>query len=153
MKTINPLWVEAIRKIVNPCPYFELQTMSIKELTFGKSHLEIDLKRDHLQPFGVVHGGVYASLIDATGFWAVYTEAEPNVGMTTVELKINYLAPTVSGKLIGYGKCIKMGKTLGLGDARIENENGRLLAHGTTTLIVQSELNLDGNQDMPEKFI
>jgi len=28
-----------------------------------------------MQPFGVVHGGVFSSLIDAAGFWAVYSQA------------------------------------------------------------------------------
>ncbi len=153
MKTINPKWVEIIKTIVNPCPYFELQTMSLLEITYGRSKMKIDLKRDHLQPFGVVHGGVFASLIDAAGFWAVYSQAETNVGMTTVELKINYLAPAVDGQLIATGNCIKIGKTLGLGEARVENESGKLLAHGTTTLMVQPNLNMGDSSQIPEKFV
>lgn len=153
MKRINQKWVEVIKTIINPCPYFELQTMSLLEIEYGYSKMEIDLKRDHLQPFGIVHGGVFASIIDAAGFWAVFSEADPNVGMTTVELKINYLAPAVDGKLVATGNCIRMGKTLGLGEARVENESGKLLAHGTTTLMVQPNLNLGDATGIPEKFI
>lgn len=152
MKRINPEWVNAIREVVNPCPYFNLQTMEIKEITYGKSILEIYLQEKHLQPFGVVHGGVFASLIDAAGFWAVFSQAEQGTGMTTVELKLNYLAPAIDGTLTGYGKCLKLGKTLGLGEARIEDRNGRLLAHGTTTLIVQPDMKLDNQDDAPPKF-
>ncbi|MCG8338663.1 MAG: PaaI family thioesterase [Proteobacteria bacterium] len=153
MKRINQEWVEVIKTIINPCPYFELQTMSLLEIEYGYSKMEIDLKRDHLQPFGIVHGGVFASIIDAAGFWAVFSEADPNVGMTTVELKINYLAPAVDGKLVATGNCIRMGKTLGLGEAKVENESGKLLAHGTTTLMVQPNLNLGDTSGIPEKFI
>ncbi len=153
MKRINQKWVEVIKTIINPCPYFELQTMSLLEIEYGYSKMEIDLKRDHLQPFGIVHGGVFASIIDAAGFWAVFSEADPNVGMTTVELKINYLAPAVDGKLVATGNCIRMGKTLGLGEAKVENESGKLLAHGTTTLMVQPNLNLGDTSRIPEKFI
>ena len=153
MKTINPAWLKAIQDIVNPCPYFELQNMSILDIQVGRARLEIELKRGHLQPFGIVHGGVFASLIDAAGFWAVFSQAESPVGMTTVELKLNYLAPAVDGKLIGMGRCIKLGKTLGLGEASVENEAGKLLAHGTTTLMVQPDLSLGEADDFPPKFI
>ena len=153
MKRINQEWVEVIKTIINPCPYFELQTMSLLEIEYGYSKMEIDLKRDHLQPFGIVHGGVFFCFFDAAGFWAVFSEADPNVGMTTVELKINYLAPAVDGKLVATGNCIRMGKTLGLGEAKVENESGKLLAHGTTTLMVQPNLNLGDTSGIPEKFI
>ena len=150
-KQINPEWIAEIRKIVNPCPYFGLQQMALIDLSWGKSRLEIELGNRHLQPFGVVHGGVFASLIDATGFWAVYSKADADVGMTTVELKLNYLAPSVSGRLIGTGRCIQLGRSLGLGEARIENETGRLLAHGTATVMIRKEMALPGKvRDIPK---
>lgn len=136
-KKINPQWLQTIQATANPCPYFQLQRMTIADLSWGKSTLTIELENRHMQPFGVVHGGVFATLIDAAGFWAVYSQANEDVAMTTVELKLNFLAPAFSGKLIGLGRCIKLGRSLGLGDATIENEEGRLLAHGTTTVMVQ----------------
>jgi uncharacterized protein (TIGR00369 family) len=42
--------------------------------------------------------------------------------MTTVEMKLNLLAPARSGKLIAVGRRIKLGQTLGLGEARVEDE-------------------------------
>jgi uncharacterized protein (TIGR00369 family) len=152
-KRINPEWVREIRKTVNPCPYFELQQMGLIDLAWGESRIEIKLENRHMQPFGVVHGGVFASLIDAAGFWAVFSQTDADVGMTTVELKLNYLAPAVSGKLIGTGHCIRLGRSLGLGEARIENEDGRLLAHGTTTVMVRKEMSIPGKiRDIP-KFL
>lgn len=152
-KTINPVWIGEIRKVANHCPYFKLQNMALKDLDWGISRVEIELLNRHMQPFGVVHGGVFASLIDASGFWAVYSKANASVSMTTVDLKINYLAPAVSGRLIGLGSCIKLGRNLGLAEARIENDQGRLLAYGTTTAMVQKENSVLGkNQDIP-KFL
>ncbi|MCF8039083.1 MAG: PaaI family thioesterase [Desulfohalobiaceae bacterium] len=140
MKTINPEWIRQIQSADNP--YFDLQQMAILDLGWGTARLEISLDRRHLQPFGVVHGGVCASLLDAAGFWAVFSKVDPEAGMTTIELKINYLSPVVGGRLIGLGSCIKLGRSLGLGEARIENEDGRLLAHGTTTVMIQPGMKL-----------
>jgi uncharacterized protein (TIGR00369 family) len=153
MQKINPEWVQAVKSTINVCPYFKLQQMELKDLSWGESRIEIQLGDRHLQPFGIVHGGVLSTLLDAAGFWAVYSKAEENVGMTTVELKINYLAPIISGVLFGMGRCIKLGRSIGLGDARIENEKGRLIAHGTTTVMVQPDLSLNDERRDITKFL
>ena len=93
MKRLNPEYIDSIKKMVNNCPYFTLISMEIKELGIGKSVLEVQVKEKHLQPFEMVHGGVFSSLMDAAIFWAVYPQIQDGLGLTTVELKINYLAP------------------------------------------------------------
>lgn len=153
MPEINPRWLEMVRAGVNTCPYFSLQSMELVDLGPGTSHLEIGVEQKHLQPFGLVHGGVLASLVDAAAFWAVYSLLEDGLGMTTVEIKLNYLAPVSRGRLVGRGKSIKLGRTLGLGEARVEDEQGRLLAHGTSTLMILPELKLAGQEQMPPKFL
>jgi uncharacterized protein (TIGR00369 family) len=128
--------------------------MKIQEVGARFSVLEIDLAQKHLQPFGFVHGGVFASIIDAAAFWAIYYEIEDqNVGVTTVDLKLNYLAPAVSGKLIAKGRQIKLGKTLGYAEAEVTDVNGRILAHGTSTVILLPGQGLDTDPPLPPKFI
>ena len=153
MRKINPEYVERISSITNQCPYFKLLSMKIRELEVGRSLLEIDLQEKHLQPFGLVHGGVFASIIDAASFWAAYSEVTDDSGMTTVDLKLNYLAPAEAGKLIARGRCIKLGKTLGLAEAKVTNERGRLLAHGTSTLMVIPGLGIKSPLPHPSKFV
>ncbi len=152
-KILNPEWGRGIRRAANASPYFLLQRMTLLDLSWGHSRMEIDLKKRHLQPFGLVHGGVFASLIDATGFMAVYSMAETDVGLTTVELKLNYLSSAASGRLIGFGRCLKLGRNLGLGEASIENEKGHLLAHGTTTVMVQAAMHIPGKVNSIPKYI
>lgn len=154
MKKINPAWLEMVQAGVNYCPYFDLQSMSIADLSWGEARLEIELQKKHLQPFGVVHGGVISSIADAAGFWGVYSQAEDGVGMTTVELKVNYLAPAkAEGQLIGLGRCIKLGRNLGLGEASIHTSDGRQVAHATTTLMIIPQLQLNNQDRLPPKFL
>ena len=153
MKRINPDYVEAAKNIVNSCPYFTLLSMEIRELGWGESRLEIMVREKHLQPFGMVHGGVFSSLVDAAAFWAVYTQVPQDVGMTTVELKLNYLAPLAAGRMIATGKGIRVGRTLCLGEASIKNEKGLLLAHGTSTMMILKELQIKGPRELPPKFL
>jgi uncharacterized protein (TIGR00369 family) len=153
MRQLNPEYARLVSSHTNQCPYFTLLSMRILELEVGRSLLEIDLDQKHLQPFGLVHGGVFSSIIDAAAFWAVYTEADETAGMTTVDLKLNYLAPAFAGKLIATGRNIKLGKTLGLGEAVITDEDGRILAHGISTLMVIPDHPFLVSEPLPCKFI
>jgi uncharacterized protein (TIGR00369 family) len=128
--------------------------MKIKDVGRGFSILEIDLSEKHLQPFGMVHGGVFASIVDAAAFWALFYDIEDqNAGATTVDLKLNYLAPAASGKLIAKGRQIKLGKTLGYAEAEVTDADGKILAHGTSTLIILAGKGLDTDPPLPPKFI
>jgi uncharacterized protein (TIGR00369 family) len=154
MKRLNPDYIEKVKHIVNDSPYFSLISMKICDIGNGYSVLEIDIENKHLQPFGFIHGGVFSSIIDAAAFWAVYCNIEDqNAGMTTIDLKLNYLAPATSGKLIVKGRQIKLGKTLGYAEAEVRNEQGKILSHGTSTLMVLPGKGLNSKWSLPLKFL
>jgi uncharacterized protein (TIGR00369 family) len=154
MKTFNPDYIKRISEIVSTSPYFQLLSMKLVDVGVGCSSLEIDLTQKHLQPFGKVHGGVFSSIIDAAAFWAVYPGIEDQTaGLTTVDLKLNYLAPAASGKLIARGRQIKLGRTLGYAEAEVLDETGKILAHGTSTVIIMPGKALEADPPLPPKFI
>ena len=154
MKTPNPEFIKRVSEIVSTSPYFELLSMKLVDVGVGYSSLEIDLAKKHLQPFGAVHGGVFSSIIDAAAFWAVYFGIEDQTaGMTTVDLKLNYLAPAVSGKLIARGRQIKLGRTLGYAEAEVLDETGKILSHGTSTVIILPGKAIETDPPQPPKFI
>jgi uncharacterized protein (TIGR00369 family) len=150
---LNPKYTEAISNVVNRSPYFSLLSMKIKGLEWGTSVLEVDLGEKHLHPFGYVHGGAIASVMDASAYWAVFPQVKDGMGLTTVEIKVNFLAPVNKGKLVAKGRCIKIGKTLALGDATIYDGNGNLIGHGTATMMIVPDLKLEGHENLPPKKI
>lgn len=153
MKRLNPAYLKTAAERINRCPYFTLISMELKNMDWGKCRLEVVVQEKHLQPFGFVHGGVYSSLVDAAAFWAVHSQIDERLGMTTVELKLNYLAPASKGYLVAKGKSIKVGKVLCLGEASIEDETGKLLAYGTSTMMILEDLNIKGSCEFPPKFL
>ena len=153
IKKLNPAHVAAIAKTVNTCPYFTLLSMELKSFDLGESHLEVEVQQKHLQPYGIVHGGVCASLADAAIYWAVYAGREETVGLTTLELKLNYLAPVSAGRMIAKGRSVKVGKSICLGEASVEDDKGNLVAHGTSTLMVLDSLKIHGQSQLPPKFL
>jgi len=153
MRTLNPEHIRVVAERVNGSPYFRLLSMQIVSLEPGRSLLKAAIEGKHLQPYGIVHGGVYSSMIDAAGFWASYTEIEDPLALTTVEMKLNYLAPAIAGVFTAEGQVVKTGKTICLSQARIVDQDGRLLAQGTVTMLVIASLQLDGQPGFPPKFL
>src|SRR4030066_1639669 len=150
---LNPKYTEAVAMIVNRSPYFSLLSMEIRDLQWGTSLLEVQLGEKHLHPFGFVHGGAIASVMDAAAYWAVFPQVENGMGLPTVEIKVNFLAPSQKGKLVAKGRCIKIGKTLASGDATIYDAKGNLLAHGTATMMIVPDLKVEGQENLPPKQI
>jgi uncharacterized protein (TIGR00369 family) len=153
MRKFNPDYLSAVLKLVNNCPYFRLLSMKILELSPGRALMETVVEEKHIQAFGFVHGGALASIIDTAAFWSAFCDLDEDTGITTVDLKLNYLAPVKEGKLIARGKRLKMGKTLGLGEAEILSEDGKLIAQGTSTLIVLPGFGFANSPNLPPRFI
>ena len=148
---LNPGYIEALAKLVNQCPYFKLLSMEIEDLQWETSLLSVKLEEKHLQPFGNVHGGVMASVVDAAAFWAVFPLVEGGKGLTTVEVKLNYLAPAQKGRLVAQGRSIRVGKTLALGEAQVKDDHGTLISHGTATMMIIPDLHIPGYKNLPYK--
>jgi acyl-coenzyme A thioesterase PaaI-like protein len=62
MRTINQEHIIKLIELINKGPFFKLLSMQVRELSLGYCKLEVDLDTKHLNPFGGLHGGVYASL-------------------------------------------------------------------------------------------
>ena len=154
MKKLNPEYVEIVNRLTNQSPYFTLMSMKIVDVGMDYSVLEIDIEQKHLQPFGLVHGGVFASIIDAATFWAIfYGIKEADAGLTSVDLKLNYLGPVSAGRLFAKGRQIKLGRTLGYADATVLDDNNQIMAHGSSTLMVLPGKGLHGSRPLPPKFL
>ena len=153
MKKLNPEYVEKIMAVTNACNFFQLMRMQFEKLSWGEAEILVSAGEKHLQPYGIVHGGVCASIIDAACFWAVFSQAPEDAGITTVDLKLNYLAPVVSGVLHARGACIKLGKTMGLGSATVYRDDGSMVAHGTSTVMLLPGMELAGGMPKVPKYI
>lgn len=160
MRQINPEHIDALMQLVNNGPYFNLLAMRLCEVGIGCSKVEIDLEKKHLNPFGIVHGGVYSSLIDTATYFSAYCEMDENTGFTTLDLSVSNLLMIREGKIIAEGRSIKVGQSICLAEALVKDANGKLLAHGTSKLMVlngkqsiEQAIKAMGYQPLPCKFV
>lgn len=134
---INPDYVRQLMGMALDASYPRLIGMTLDDIAIDRAviGLALDPQR-HLQPFGIVHGGVLATLIDTATFWAAFLRLPPDVGLVNIDLKLNYLQPAIAGRLTAVGRCIRPGRTLSYTEAHVYDESGQLLTHGTSTLMV-----------------
>jgi uncharacterized protein (TIGR00369 family) len=131
----NPAYVAAVQEMVHASPYPALIGMKIASLEFDRCRIELALRHDHLQPFGIVHGGVLATLIDTATFWAAFMRLPDDAGLVNVDLKLNYLKAVVDGNLRAEGECLRAGRQISYTVASVYNDAGELVAHGTSTMM------------------
>ena len=131
----NPAFVAAVQESVRTAPYPELIGMVIADLKFDSCRIELGLGERHLQPFGIVHGGVIATLIDTATFWAAFMRLPEDAGLVNVDLKLNYLKAVANGTLRAEGCCLRAGRQISYAEAKVFDGKDELVAHGTSTLM------------------
>ena len=140
MPTLNPEHLKSVIKIINEGPFFKHMSMKVVELGLGYSKVLAETSKKHMNPFGGLHGGVYSSLIDTAAYWSAYCDLPEEQGLVSIDLKVDFLAPVLDQKVVVKGKRVKAGKTIYLAEAQMLNENGKLVAHGTSKLMVLSNM-------------
>jgi uncharacterized protein (TIGR00369 family) len=154
MKRLNPDYIERLKGLAAVSPFFQLLSIDIDDFSPGSSVVRVGLSEKHIQVFGVAHGGVYATMIDAAVFFAIYASGdEESSVMTTVDLYVNFLAPASTGVITARGKQKKLGRNLGYGIAEVTDEEGKILAHGTSTVMILPGKSLPVDPPMPPKFL
>jgi uncharacterized protein (TIGR00369 family) len=135
MLTINPEYVQELMNIIKTSPYPSHMSMALSAIDFDSADITLEIGPCHLQPFGIVHGGVLATLIDTATFWAVFMRIPEDAGLVNIDLKLNYLKPVVNGRLTARGLAIRSGKSISYSEARVLDVGGEVIAHGTSTLM------------------
>ncbi len=108
------------------------------EVELGKAVFEGAAGPHLLNPLGGVHGGVALTLIDSAAGCAVHTELPAGTGYTTVETKVNFTRPIPpDGSIVRCeGRVVTRGRQIATAEARLLSLDGKVLAHGTSTLII-----------------
>ncbi len=110
----------------------------IVEAESGRVAITVDPTAGHLNPWGTVHGGLSATLLDSCMGLAIQSTLEKGLASTTLEFKISLVRAITleTGPIRAEGKVLNCGRRVGTAEGRVTDAEGRLLAHGTTTCLV-----------------
>jgi len=121
-----------------PPPIAETLGFRLVEAAPGRAVFECEPAEYHYNPIGIVHAGLAMTLMDSAMGLAFVTTIEAGVGWTTLELKANFTRPLTvdTGSVRCVGTVIHPGRRVATTEARLEDGEGRLCAHGTSTILV-----------------
>jgi uncharacterized protein (TIGR00369 family) len=136
MQQPNNDYTKKLIEMVNTSLYPRHLRMQLVSISVDQSMVKLKTEQCHLQPFGIVHGGVLATLIDTATFWSVFLRLPEDAGLVNIDLKLNYLKSVSTGMMTAEGRCIRAGRSINYAEASVRDKKGNILAHGTSTLMV-----------------
>lgn len=141
MDVLSVAGVELVQAIIDGTlphpPIFDTIPMRIVEAS--KGYVKVTARADgrHFSPFGGVHGGFAATVLDTVAGLAVHTALDAGVGHATVDVNLKlmkFIPPDQD--LIAEGRLLHLGRTLGVSEGFIRNADGVLLSHVTATCAI-----------------
>lgn len=98
----------------------------------------VDVRRELLQPWGVVHGGVYATIAESLASWATAMTVIP-AGEAAMGLANNtsFLRPISGGTIHAVALRRHRGRTTWVWDVDCSDDEGRLCATSRITVAVR----------------
>lgn len=120
-------------EVVKTTPYLVHLGIELVEIEHGKAVMRLPMKDELRQPYGLLHGGATASLIDTATAFAVVSVTSREEKCTTVDLTIHYLRPVINETTICTAKIVRAGKRLITVSAEVHNEEGKMIATALST--------------------
>jgi acyl-CoA thioesterase len=105
----------------------------------GSTRCELAVAPEHMNRFGALHGGVLYSMADTGMAYAVIPTLGEGEACATIEVKIVYLAPVTSGRVVAVTRIVQRGRRVVVLETDVQNvaERGeRLVAKALGTFAV-----------------
>jgi 1,4-dihydroxy-2-naphthoyl-CoA hydrolase len=110
--------------------------MTFTRASADEVEVEVPVRPDLLQPYGLVHGGVYSSIIETAASVGAALFAMRS-GQTTVGLEntTSFLRAVRSGKLIAIARPLHRGRATQVWEVEVRNDEGKVAATGRVRLL------------------
>lgn len=104
-----------LRQFIQDRPWHQYLGIQVEQLLKGSARIRLPFKPEFVgnAEFGVLHGGVLASLADICAIATLWTFCRPADRSATVDLKVDYLRPAPLEDMIAEGEIRMLGNHLG----------------------------------------
>lgn len=117
-------------------PFLDFMGIKLTELADGYAQFRMSVRPEYLQGARSVQGGLIVALADEAIAHAMMTQLSPDEGLTTVELKSNFLAGVNNGELIADATVFKKGQSLVIGDCLVTDNKGKNICRVSATFLL-----------------
>ncbi len=109
---------------INAFGYAQLLGMHIEHAGDGKGTVRIKVDSRLMHPQQIVHGGVIFTLADTAMSMAMISLLPVGTRFSTVEAKINYLAPVRAGEIVAEATVLQQGRVISVVESSVYNVEG-----------------------------
>ncbi|MGD1050738.1 MAG: PaaI family thioesterase [Solirubrobacteraceae bacterium] len=107
---------------------------------FDEQHARgsVAVRRELMQPWAIVHGGVFAMIAESLASWATATSVAPEgQGALGLANNTSFLRPVSGGTIHGLATRRHRGRTTWVWDVDMTDDEGRLCATSRVTIAVR----------------
>ncbi|MDH4449588.1 MAG: PaaI family thioesterase [Rhodoferax sp.] len=112
-------------------PFVTHLGFALRVFAEGRCDIHYTPRPEHLNSFGVTHGGALMTLLDVTMACAARSQT-PELGVVTIEMKTSFMQPAV-GPLTAQGALMHRTATMAFTQATVVDAQGKVCAHATGT--------------------
>jgi uncharacterized protein (TIGR00369 family) len=125
-----------LRRHVEASAFHSWAGLELVSVEVGAVEVALDLQAHHLNPGGILHGGLIATLADTAIGLAVRSALPADQTHVTVQLDVHFLEGVDHGTVRATGKAVRVGGRMAYGEGDVRDDEGRLLARASGTFIV-----------------
>lgn len=132
--------LDEVRRRVEASAFNPWVGMRLERLADGEAELALEVRAEHLNLMGSLHGGVISSLADTATGVAMHAAIDHGWTHVTTSLQLTFLASGALGdRVVARGHVVKRGRRFGYAEADVERGDGTLLARATASFLIQEE--------------
>lgn len=117
-------------------PFLDYFNIVLTDLTDRRACFRMSVRPEYLQGAKTMQGGLIVALADEAIAHAMMTQLSPDEGLTTIELKSNFLSGVADGELIAEASVFKKGRNLMIGDCMVTDTNGKNICRVSATFML-----------------
>ena len=119
------LYEMLLQRANRPGTFTAVNGLRVTSVGDGCAQGEADLTDAHLNPLGIVHGGVYSTMMDQVAGAAACSRGSM---CRTVDCEVRFFAPAAGTKIYSHAQAIRMGRSITVMRAWVTDEAGTTCA-------------------------
>lgn len=124
---------DMVFEVFRTVPYASHLGMELVRLEHDEATVKLSMRDELRQPYGLLHGGATASLIDTATAMAIIGNLDEGEKATTIDLSVHFLRPVSGGEISCTAKVVRAGKRIIFLSAEVFDDQGRVIATALST--------------------
>jgi len=122
-------------ELAGKTPYYSFLKFDVEKAEDGFCRIRLPYRKEITHPYGFIHGGAIASLLDSASVMALLSILDPEKKVATLEIKVNFIRPA-GVDVVGEARILRVGSRTAVADGNCFGPDGELIAKSLATIVI-----------------